>query len=113
MDSSRQKQHYTQIHDAFEAHYYDSTSMEYRERFIYRWLFDGVDFRNGKVADLACGSDYNSLALKERCEGVTPVGFAISEPACASYRRVTGNEARVADLTKPADISETFDGALV
>jgi SAM-dependent methyltransferase len=113
MDSSRQKQHYTQIHDAFEAHYYDSTSMAYRSRFIYRWLFDGVDFRNAVVADLACGSGYNSLALQERFTGIKTVGFDISEPACASYRRVTGNEAHVVDLTKPAEIPATFDGALV
>jgi SAM-dependent methyltransferase len=113
MDSSRQKQHYTQIHDAFEAHYYDQTSMEYRSRFIYRWLFEGIDFRNARVADLACGSGYNSLALKQRFDGITTVGFDISEPACASYRRVTGNEAHVVDLTRPAEFFETFDGALV
>ena len=64
MDSSRQKQHYTAIHDAYEAHYYDAPSMAYRSRFIYRWLFDGVDFRGAEVADLACGSGYNSVALE-------------------------------------------------
>ena len=74
MDSSRQKQHYTAIHDAYEAHYYDAPSMAYRSRFIYRWLFDGVDFRGAIVADLACGSGYNSLALKERFDGVRTVG---------------------------------------
>jgi hypothetical protein len=34
MDSFRQKQHYTRIHDAFEAHYYDATSMAYRWCFL-------------------------------------------------------------------------------
>src|SRR5258708_3168427 len=86
MDSSRQKQHYTEIHDAYEAHYYDAPSMEYRSRFIYRWLFAGVDFSNTTVADLACGSGYNSLALKQRFDRVRTVGFDISEPAWASYR---------------------------
>jgi SAM-dependent methyltransferase len=113
MDSSRQKQHYTEIHDAFEAHYYDATSMEYRSRFMYRWLFEGIDFRNARIADLACGSGYNSLALKERFDGVQTVGFDISEPACASYRRVTGNEAHVVDLTRPAEFPEKYDGAIV
>jgi SAM-dependent methyltransferase len=113
MDSSRQKQHYTEIHDAYEAHYYDAPSMEYRSRFIYRWLFEGLDFRNARIADLACGSGYNSLALKERFAGVRTFGFDISEPACASYRRTTGNDACVVDLTCPVEISEKYDGAIV
>ena len=72
MDSSRQRQHYTAIHDAYEAHYYDAPSMAYRSRFIYRWLFDGVDFRNAEVADLACGSGHNSLALKSGSTASAP-----------------------------------------
>jgi hypothetical protein len=30
-----QKAHYEIIHDAYEAHYYDETSMAYRHRFVY------------------------------------------------------------------------------
>jgi SAM-dependent methyltransferase len=113
MDSSRQKQHYTEIHDAYEAHYYDASSMKYRSRFIYDWLFAQVDLNNAKLADLACGSGHNSLAVMERFSGVRTVGFDISEPACASYQRTTGNAAHVLDLTRPAEISEQFDGAIV
>ncbi len=113
MDGSRQEQHYTTIHDAYEAHYYDAPSMAYRSRFIYRWLFDGVDFRNSTVADLACGSGHNSLALQERFDGVHTVGFDISEPACASYRRTTGNDAHAVDLTRPVATDATYDGAIV
>ncbi|WP_197082621.1 class I SAM-dependent methyltransferase [Bradyrhizobium sp. LTSP885] len=113
MDSSRQKQHYTAIHDAYEAHYYDAPSMEYRSRFIYRWLFAGVDFNNATVADLACGSGYNSLALKQRFDRVRTVGFDISEPACASYRRTTSGDAHVVDLMRPVAVSESYDAAIV
>jgi SAM-dependent methyltransferase len=113
MDSSRQKRHYTEIHDAYEAHYYDASSLKYRSRFIYQWLFDDVDLSNASVADLACGSGYNSLAVMERFSGVRTVGFDISEPACESYRRTTGNAAHVIDLTRPAGITEAFDGAIV
>jgi len=113
MDSSRQKEHYTEIHDAYEAHYYDASSMKYRSRFIYDWLFDGVDLSNACVADLACGSGHNSLAVMERFNGVRTVGFDISEPACASYQRTTGNAAQVLDLTRRATIKEQFDGAIV
>jgi SAM-dependent methyltransferase len=113
MDSSRQKQHYTAIHDAYEAHYYDAPSMKYRSRFIYDWLFDQVDLSNANVADIACGSGYNSLAVMERFIGVRTVGFDISEPACKSYQRTTGNPAHVTDLTRQREYPEKFDAAIV
>ena len=113
MDSSRQKQHYTDIHDAYEAHYYDASSMKYRSRFIYDWLFERTDLNNALVADLACGSGHNSLAIMERFRGVRTVGFDISEPACESYQRTTGNPARMIDLTRLAEITEEFDAAIV
>ena len=113
MDSSRQRQHYAKIHDAYEAHYYDASSMKYRQRFIYDWLFDGIDLTNKKVADLACGSGYNSLVVLERFSGAQTTGFDISAPACESYRRTTGNTARVIDLTRPIETPEAFDAAIV
>jgi len=113
MDSSRQKQHYNKIHDAYAAHYFDASSMKYRKRFMYDWLFDGIDLRNAKIADLACGSGYNSLSLMQRFSGVQTVGFDISESACASYRRTTGAIAHVIDLTLPSEIPEKFDAAIV
>lgn len=113
MESSRQKSHYTEIHDAYEKHYYDTSSMKYRSRFIYDWLFDKLDLNHGRIADLACGSGHNSLAAMERFRGVRTVGFDISEPACESYRRITGNPAHAIDLTRPGDFSEQFDAALV
>jgi SAM-dependent methyltransferase len=113
MESSRQKQHYTEIHDAYELHYYDASSMKYRSRFIYDWLFDRVNLSNAKIADLACGSGHNSLAVIERFRGVRTVGFDISDRACESYQRTTGNPAHVIDLTRPAHVSEQFDGAII
>jgi SAM-dependent methyltransferase len=113
MDSSRQKLLYTGMHDAYEAHYYDAPSMKYRDRFIYDWLFDGIDLTNKSVADLACGSGYNSQAVLDRFQGATTVGLDISEPACESYKRVTGNSAYAVDLTRPLDTSVEVDSAIV
>jgi SAM-dependent methyltransferase len=110
---SRQKQHYATVHDAYEAHYYDASSMKYRSRFTYDWLFNKIDLSNARIADLACGSGYNSLAVMERFDGVDTVGFDIAEPACESYRRTTGHAAHVIDLTRPNDFAEEFDGAIV
>lgn len=112
-DSSRQKAHFTAIHDEYERHYYDAASMKYRSRFIYDWLFGEVDLSNATIADIACGSGHNSLAVIERFRGVQTVGFDISEPACESYRRTTGNPAEVVDLTRPGDFSGRFDAAIV
>jgi len=113
MLSSRQKEHYEQIHDAYEAHYFDGPSMQYRSLFIYDWLLEGVDWKGAIVADIASGSGFNSLALTERFDGVRTVGFDISEPACEAYRKTTGNPAHVADLTKPHQVAGSFDGAIV
>jgi SAM-dependent methyltransferase len=113
MESSRQKQHYEQMHDAYEAHYFDAPSMKYRSIFIYDWLFKGVDWRGAKVAELACGSGFNSLAMIERFDGVRTVGFDISESACEAYRRMTGRPAQATDLTKPNQATGEFDGAIV
>jgi SAM-dependent methyltransferase len=87
--------------------------MKYRSRFMYDWLFDGVDLTNKKVVDLACGSGHNSLAILERFRGAQTTGFDISEPACESYRRTTGNAAQVMDLTRPTESPEVFDAAIV
>jgi ubiquinone/menaquinone biosynthesis C-methylase UbiE len=112
-DSIRQKAHNERIHDDYEAHYYDPSSMRYRRRFIMRPLLEGLDFNGKRVADLACGSGFNSLLLRERFPHVRTVGFDISESACEAYTRYTGNEAHAIDLTVPAVREEAFDGAIV
>jgi SAM-dependent methyltransferase len=112
-ETLRQKKHYEAIHDAYEAHYYDSESMAFKERFIFAPLFEGVDLNGKDVADVACGSGYNSLWLKQRFPAVRTTGFDISSKACAAYRTVVGSEAHVFDLMSGAEVGRTFDAAMV
>lgn len=112
-NSSDQRAHYELIHDAYEAHYYDETSMAYRHRFIYRPLFEGVQMNGLSVADLACGSGHNSLALREYFPSVETTGYDISESACRDYRLHVGRDAHEIDLTNPVTPVKIHDAAFV
>ena len=111
--SDRQRIHYESIHADYEAHYYDDYSMAYREKFYYQPMFQGIDLSGKVVADLACGSGHNSLAMLRRFPGVRTVGFDISAPACASYRELVGQDAFQVDLTKVYKHSTSFDAVIV
>ena len=112
-ESTRQKQHYEQIHDAYADHYFDRHSMAYRDRFIYRPLFEGLDLNGKDVADLACGSGGNSIALRQLYPDVRLTGYDISAKACADYRERVGQPAVEADLTKAVSHGATHDVALI
>jgi len=111
--SQRQKQHYERIHDAYVDHYFDRHSMAYRDRFIYRPLFEGLDLNDKAVADLACSSGQNSLELLRFFPRAQITGFDISAKACADYRANVGRPAIEIDLTKGARLDARFDAALV
>ncbi len=112
-NSKRQQVHYERIHDAYETHYYDATSMAYRKRFIYDIMFRGLDLNGMDVADLAAGSGYNSRAVQERFPEARVAGFDISASACESYRRVVGAEAFQLDLTAENRDLPKFDVAMI
>ncbi len=110
---ARQRAHYERIHDAYEAHYYDEASMRYRREFMYDTLFAGIDLSGKLVADLACGSGHNSLAVKRRFPTAEAHGFDVSPSACAAYRERTGGPAFLIDLTQRASFPRAYDAALV
>jgi SAM-dependent methyltransferase len=111
--AARQKQHYERIHDAYEQHYYDSTSLAFRDRFIYREMFSGLDLNGKTVADLACGSGFNSLAVLKRFPQASVFGLDISNAACAAYERETGRRAHAVDLTSGEDFGQRADLAVI
>lgn len=108
-----QSAHYGTIHDAYEAHYYDAASMEYRHRFLYQPLLEGLRLDGASVADLACGSGHNSLALRGYFPGLRTTGYDISDAACRDYRANTGEAAHLVDLTKAYSPQESHDAALI
>ncbi len=111
--STKQKHHYETIHDDYESHYYDPSSLAFRREFIYNVMFDGLDLNHKDVADLACGSGYNSLAVLERYPQARLTGFDISPKACAAYRQNVQRDAYEFDLTTGNEIGKTFDVAMI
>jgi SAM-dependent methyltransferase len=109
----RQQAHYEIIHDEYHAHYYDTWSLAYRERFILDPLLAGVDLNRKRVLDVASGSGFNTQLLQRRYPGVIATGVDISPSACAAYTDVTGFPAVQADLTQPHRWAEPFDAAIV
>jgi SAM-dependent methyltransferase len=111
--SDKQKEHYQSIHDNYERHYFDESSMAYRSRFVYDELFRGLDLNNKLVADLASGSGHNSLAILDRFPSCSPIGFDISEKACDSYRKIVKRDAYLIDLTAGIDPGIRVDLAMI
>ena len=114
MESNPQKAHYEFIHDSYNAHYFDSWSMRFREEFIYFPLFQGLQHSAIRVADIASGSGENSVALKRVRPQATVVGVDISESAVAEYKRKLSADAHILDLTVPMTVEfGTFDAVMV
>lgn len=51
-----QQQHYDTIASAYETHYSDRWSLEYRDRYVLGPLVEGLDLRGKAVLDAMCGS---------------------------------------------------------
>jgi SAM-dependent methyltransferase len=109
----RQKQHYEAIHDDYERHYYDPSSMAFRNEFVYDVLFAGLDLNDKVVADLASGSGHNSLAVMQRFPRAQVVGFDISSKACDAYEKSTGRRAYQVDLMSASTNGVKADVAMV
>ncbi len=108
-----QQAHYEAMHDEYSAHYYDATSMAYRRKFVFEQLFRGLDLSGKSVAELACGSGYNSLELREMFPDIKVEGFDLSTQACDDYRRLVGAPAHHFDLTLPLTHTTSFDAAFI
>jgi SAM-dependent methyltransferase len=105
------------MHDAYAAHYYDASSLQYRREFILKPLLAlaGSEFGACRLVEVASGSGYNSLILEECFPGISLTGIDISPSACADYRALTGQPAYEIDMTKPlvAQLGQPFDVAMV
>jgi SAM-dependent methyltransferase len=113
MSENIQKQHYETIHDSYVEHYYDPTSMNYRNQFMYKYLFEGIDLNNKKIADLACGSGYNSLSLLNYFPCAELHGFDISKKACEDYKNLVKRPSYELDLTRQANLNPEYDCAMI
>jgi ubiquinone/menaquinone biosynthesis C-methylase UbiE len=81
--------------------------------FFYQPLQREFVWKGSFVADLACGSGHNSLALRGYFPSIHTTGNDIAEEACRDYRANTGAVAHLVDLTKPDSPDQSHDTALV
>jgi SAM-dependent methyltransferase len=80
----QQQEHYDHIAADYEAHYSDEWSVEYRCRFIYGPMFEGLNLSGMKVLDAMCGSGQTTSYLLGRGASVT--GLDISNEVVETFR---------------------------
>lgn len=115
MNANQQQDHYDRLASLYERHYFDATSMKYRDEFLYAKMF-GANFpwAGARIVELACGAGHNARALMGRHPGARVEGIDISPATCDLYRRNTGQPAYVRDLTRPFEEElEPYDAAFV
>lgn len=110
-----QAEHYDNIIDDYERHYYDAWSMKYRREFIFSSLFRGLDLNGRRVADLACGTGHNTVECLKIFPKADIFGVDISPKSCEAYRINTGRPAYVMDLTaaQPDKYPRDVDVAMI
>ena len=80
----QQQEHYDSIAVDYEAHYSDEWSIEYRRRFIYDPMFEGLELSGMKMLDAMCGSGQTTSYLLGRGAAVT--GLDISNEVVEAFR---------------------------
>jgi SAM-dependent methyltransferase len=90
-----QRLHYDQISAEYDKHYSDAYSLEYRRRFIYGPMFDGIRLAGMNVLDAMCGSGQTTDYLLSKEAIVTGLdisnevmgSFSARWPQCAAVRK--------------------------
>lgn len=80
-----QQLHYDRIAVEYEAHYSDACSQQYRDRFIYEPMFEGLNLEGRRVLEAMCGSGQTTEFLLSRKALVT--GLDISSREIASFKK--------------------------
>lgn len=80
----QQQEHYDNIAADYEAHYSDEWSIEYRRRFIYEPMFEGLNLSGMNVLDAMCGSGQTTAYLLDR--GAIVTGLDISNEVVETFQ---------------------------
>ena len=78
-----QQDHYDNIAAEYEAHYSDPSSLDYRRKFIYQPMFEGLNLAGMKVLDAMCGAGQTTEHLLLHNAEVT--GLDISPAVIESF----------------------------
>jgi SAM-dependent methyltransferase len=79
-----QKGHYEALAEAYETHYSDPSTQQYRVRFMYEPMLAGINLRDRRVLDAMCGSGQATEYLL--AQGAQVVGLDISTQAIAAFQ---------------------------
>jgi SAM-dependent methyltransferase len=108
----QQQAHYDNIAADYEAHYSDEWSVEYRRRFIYEPMFEGLDLAGLRVLDAMCGSGQTTDYLLAR--GATVTGLDISNEVIDTFQaRWTNATAVKRSLVDSGLPDNTFDCVVI
>ncbi|HKN85169.1 MAG TPA: class I SAM-dependent methyltransferase [Pyrinomonadaceae bacterium] len=108
----QQQAHYDNIAADYEAHYSDEWSIQYRRKFIYEPMFEGLDLEGMKVLDAMCGSGQTTDYLLSR--GATVTGLDISNQVIDTFQsRWTSATAVKRSLVDSGLADNTFDCVVV
>lgn len=104
-----QKQHYDRIAADYEAQYGDPAGLTYREEFLYRPMFAGLELEGREVLEALSGSGHaTGYLLGDKKALVT--GLDISEAAIASFKkRWPDCQALCSPITASGLPDESFD----
>ena len=107
-----QAAHYDRIADGYAAHYGDRYSRLYRDRFINKHMFAGLELNGLKVLEAMCGSGETTGYLLERGAEVTglDVSSAEVEKFVRRWPAATGIASSIFETALP---SESFDCVVV
>jgi SAM-dependent methyltransferase len=113
MDSELlQKTHYDKMAARYEAHYSDECSQQYRARFIYDPMLEGLDLDGREVLEGMCGSGQTTSYLLQKGARVT--GMDISREEIAAFRRRWPEcEARAVSILDSGLESDSFDDIVI
>ena len=108
----QQQSHYDTIAADYEAHYSDEWSVEYRRRFIYEPMFEGLNLAGMNVLDAMCGSGQTTDYLLAR--GATVTGLDISNEVIGTFQTRWTNATAVKRSLLDSGLSENaFDCVVV
>lgn len=103
-----QQEHYDEIAADYEAHYSDESSLQYRRKFIYGPMFEGLNLAGMKVLDAMCGAGQTTEHLLINKADVT--GLDISPAVIDSFNaRWEGCSAVCRSLLDSGLPSESYD----
>ena len=107
-----QATHFDKIAALYDAHYGDPCSLEYRRRFIYNPLFEGVPLNGKNVLEAMCGNGQAVEFLLNK--GSTVIGLDISpEETAAFLQKWPDCQVITGSILESSIPDETYDTVVV